>query len=94
VKRAESGSWKVTARVENIGGGTMPVEIAAAARGDRFAKDGSPDAAYREARTTITLGKGDARDVVITCPFEPDRLVVDPDAKVLQLRRKNAQAKL
>jgi ABC-2 type transport system permease protein len=93
VKRTEGESWTVTARVENAGGGTMPVEIAAA-RGDRFAEDGSPDAAYREARTTITLGKGETHEVVITCPFEPDRIVVDPDAKVLQLRRKNAQAKL
>ena len=80
----------MTVRVENAGSGTMPVEVAAA-RGDRFATDGSPDPDYREARTTIILGKGEARDVVIPCPFEPDRIVVDPDAKVLQLRRKSAQ---
>ena len=42
----------------------------------------------------LTLGKGESRDVVITCPFEPERIIVDPDAKVLQLRRKNAVAKL
>jgi hypothetical protein len=30
---------------------------------------------------------------VIPCPFEPERIVVDPDAKVLQLRRKNAVTK-
>ena len=40
------------------------------------------------------LGKGESRNVVITCPFEPQRIVVDPDAKVLQLRRKNAVGKL
>ncbi len=67
----------------------MPVEIAAT-RGERFAKDGSPSPDYKEARTTVTLGKGESRDVVITCPFEPERIVVDPDAKVLQLRRKDA----
>jgi ABC-2 type transport system permease protein len=83
----------VTDRVESAGSGTMPVEIAAS-RGDRFSQDGSPDAAYREARTTITLGDGESREVVIACPFEPDQLVVDPDTKVLQLRRKNAQSKL
>ena len=92
-KRAEGSSWKVTARVENAGSGTMPVEVAAS-RGDRFAKDGSPDAGYREARTTITLGQGEAREIEIACPFEPERIVVDPDARVLQLQRKNAQAKL
>ena len=65
----------------------MPVEVAAT-RGERFAKDGTPSPDYREARTTITLGKGEARDSVIPCPFEPDRIIVDPDAKVLQLSAK------
>ena len=40
----------------------------------------------------VVLGKGESKDVVITCPFEPEQVVVDPDAKVLQLRRKNAVA--
>ena len=71
----------------------MPVEVSAT-RGARFAKDGSPSPEYREARTTITLGGGEARDVLIACPFESDRVTVDPDAKVLQLQRKSAQAKL
>jgi ABC-2 type transport system permease protein len=91
-KLAKGKSWEVTARVENAGTGTMPVEIAAT-QGERFAEDGSPKADYREAHTTVILGKGEARDVVIACPFEPDRIIVDPDAKVLQLQRKNAQAK-
>ena len=72
--------------------GVMPVEVAAT-RGERFAKDGTPTPDYREARTTVTLGKGESRDVVIHCPFEPERIVVDPDAKVLQLRRKSAVVK-
>jgi hypothetical protein len=71
----------------------MPVEVAAT-RGERFAKDGTPASLYREARTTVTLGKGESRDLVITCPFDPERIVVDPDAKVLQLRRKSAVVKL
>ena len=71
----------------------MPVEVAAT-RGERFAKDGSPSPDYREERTTIILGKGEARDAVIACRFEPDRIVVDPDAKVLQLRRRSAVAVL
>jgi hypothetical protein len=81
--------WVVTAKLENVGTGVMPVE-AAAVRGERFAKDGSPSAEYREARVTVTAGKGETRDIVIDCPFEPERIVVDPDAKVLQLRRKSA----
>ena len=71
----------------------MPVEVAAT-RGERFAKDGSLSPAYREARAVVVAGKGESKDVVITCPFEPEQVVVDPDAKVLQLRRKNAVAKL
>jgi hypothetical protein len=92
-KVASGETWEITARVENAGSGTMPVEIAAV-RGDRFAPDGSPDGTYREARTTISPGKRETREVVIRCPFEPDRIVVDPDAEVLQLQRKSAQSKL
>ena len=46
---------------------------------------------YREARTTVILGKGESRNVLIDCPFEPERIIVDPDAKVLQLRRMQAK---
>jgi hypothetical protein len=91
-KQARGAGWEAAFRVENAGTGKMPVEIAVA-RSERFAQDGSPSAEYREARTAITLGKGEGCDIVVTCPFEPDRLVVDPDAKVLQLQRKNARAK-
>ena len=80
-------------RVENAGSGAPPVEVAAA-RGERFAKDGSAARSYQEARTTITLGKGQSREISLECPFKPDRVLVDPDAKVLQLQRKNAVAKL
>ena len=92
-KTAHGKDWKVTVKLENAGTGVMPVEVAAT-RGERFAKDGTPTPDYREARTTVTLGKGESRDVVITCPFEPERIIVDPDAKVLQLRRKSAVAQV
>ena len=76
----------------------MPGPARCPSRSPPRAANGSPRTVrptpdYREARTTITLGKGEARDVVISCPFEPDRIVVDPDAKVLQLQRKNAVTK-
>jgi aminopeptidase N len=93
-KRLRKGdSWEASTRIENAGTGTMPVEVAAT-RGERFDKDGLPSADYREARTTVVLGEGAVRDVVISCPFEPERIVVDPDARVLQLERKKAEAKL
>jgi len=91
--KAKSGeSWKTAVRIENVGTGLMPVEVAAT-RGERFAKDGSPAADYRDSRTTITLGAGESREIVIESPFDPERIVVDPDAKVLQLQRKNAVSK-
>ena len=83
-RRADDGGWVVTATIENKGTGTMPVEVCAAA-GERF-EDG-----YQDARTTVTLGAGEAAEVSVRSEFEPERLVVDPDAKVLQLRRKAAR---
>jgi hypothetical protein len=92
-KRTREGTaWMACVRVHNIGAGVMPVEIAAT-KGERFKKNGTASADYREARITITLGPGESKDIIIPCPFEPDRVVVDPDAKVLQLRRKGAVAK-
>ncbi len=88
-KTARGSAWDVSVRIQNVGSGTMPVEVAAT-RGDRFAKDGSPSPDYREARTTITLGKGETGNPNLSCDFEPDRIIADPDAKVLQLRRKSA----
>jgi hypothetical protein len=90
---AGGAAWKVTVRVKNAGTGRMPVEVAAV-RGNRFTKPGKPDPAYRDARVTVLLGKGEERTVEIPCSFSPERVVVDPDVKVLQLRRKAAVVKL
>ena len=61
--------------------------VAAAAPAPR-AKD-APEP-YLESRTSLTLAAGEAREVVIRCDFEPQLVTVDPDALVLQLRRKFA----
>jgi ABC-type transport system involved in multi-copper enzyme maturation permease subunit len=93
-KKTERGEfWDASARVENVGTGEMPVEVAATC-GERFNKDGSASSEYKDTRATVVLGKADSKDVTIRCPFEPAQIVVDPDAKVLQLRRKSAVAKL
>lgn len=88
-----NGVWEVTARIENAGTGRMPVEVAAT-QGERFDGKGriSPD--HKEARVTVVLGAGEAREVRILCPFEPEQVVVDPDADVLQLQRPAAVARL
>ena len=83
----------VSTKIKNIGTGTMPVEVAFS-RGERFPKkkeaSSSSSSKYREARKTVTLGAGESAEVTITCDFEPERVVVDPDAKVLMLGRKAA----
>jgi ABC-2 type transport system permease protein len=105
VKSKDGKGYDVTATVANIGTGTMPVEIAAMA-GERWKKPGpgsslpagltrsEPDPSYREARSTVTLAAGQSRTVTIHCPFSPEKVVVDPDVRILQLRRKQAEATL
>lgn len=96
-KSGSGDSWEVAVKVTNSGQGLMPVEVAAIA-GKRFPKDSAGDVpagdAYREARTTVILDAGESTVVTLNCPFEPKSVLVDPDALVLQLNRKNAIAKL
>jgi len=42
---------------------------------------------FRDARTTVTLGPGESREITVRADFEPERLVADPDVMVLQLNR-------
>jgi hypothetical protein len=107
-KVAAGDGYQVTLTVENVGTGRMPVEIAATA-GERWPKDpkrgavmvagGEPRAAseggsYRESRITVVLGAGESRSVTLHSGFAPERVVVDPDVRVLQLNRKQAEAAL
>jgi hypothetical protein len=89
VEGADEGAWHVTVTIENDGTGRIPVEIAAV-RGERFDDDGAPSPDYQESRVTITIGPEGQADLTIPCDFEPDRVIVDPDALVLQLDRESA----
>ena len=91
-KTREGEHWTVSVRLENAGTGTMPVDVAAR-RSERFDKTGQPSAEYRQAQTTVVLDKGQSQEITITCPFEPESIIVDPDAKVLQLQRTSAVVK-
>ena len=92
-------TWQVSVRVVNKGTGRMPVEVAAL-RGVRFPEDevaegeaesgSTTPEAYRESRASLVLGAGEEQVVEITCDFEPEEVLVDPDALVLQLQRKLA----
>ncbi len=91
-RRADGDGWLAEARLENHGSGAVEVELAAAA-GERWDGD-RPAAGYREARTRVRLGAGESVPISIAAPFAPDRLVVDPDVQLLQLRRNAALAEL
>lgn len=86
--------WEVKVTVKNEGTGRMPVEVAATTGGDRFTEEGKPGKGYHDARVTVVLGAGEEKQVTIRTPFEPKNVLADPDAKVLQLRRKSAVVKL
>ena len=87
----DGGGWIVRATVRNDGTGRMPLDIAAA-NGEREDGSGQARPDYRDARTHVVLGAGESRTVAIRAAFEPKKLVVDPDVRVLQLRRDRAQA--
>ena len=89
VARRSGDGWVVTARVKNVGTGTMPIEVAATA-GKRFPKQGEKAARYVDARTPLTLAAGQEASVTIPCKFKPEKLTVDPDVLVLQLERDKA----
>ena len=88
----EKDAWGVAVHVENAGTGKVTVDVAAAT-GERFDSDGKANPDYKDARTAVELGAGEAKDVKIQCSFKPDRVLMDPDAFVLQLRRKLAVAR-
>lgn len=98
--KTEAGN-DVTVSVWNIGTGTMPVEIAAT-KGERWAKApagasgpaSTVNPSYQEARATVTLAAGETKSLTLHCGFKPERVVVDPDVRILQLRRKLATATL
>ncbi len=105
VSEAPEDRWSVTATIENVGTGIVEPEIALT-RGARFREDGTAGEGpeeddtgdgperFEEVRTTVRLAAGDRETFTIVSGFEPERIVVDPDCRVLQLRRDDAAAEL
>ena len=69
----------------------MPLEIVAE-RGQRFpgADETAPTEPFREQRVMVTLGPRQSQEVQLHCGFEPKRVLVDPEVKVLQRGRASA----
>ncbi|GEN07763.1 Peptidase family M1 [Myxococcus fulvus] len=93
--KQDGAGWVSTVTVRNVGEGRMPVEVAAV-KGERFPKREdaktpdvqSPD--YRDTRGQVVLGAGESAEVTLRTDYAPERWVVDPDVRVLQLRRVQA----
>ena len=82
-----AGLFDVELSVQNVGTGRMQVEVSAE-RGVRFPGEGaSRSKDFQESRVVVELGAGESKELSIRCDFEPERIVVDPDAKVLQRGR-------
>ena len=100
-RREVGQAYEVTATVTNIGTGTMPVEVAVTT-GERWKKPEkgtseqaySTDPNYKEVRDSVRLAAGESRTLTMHCEFKPDQVVVDPDIRILQLKRKQAVAHL
>ena len=98
VAAPSGGGWVTTAEIENVGTGRMPLEVAAL-RGERFpadtsATDAKKEEPYAAELVAITLGAREKRAITIRTAFKPEKVVVDPNVRVLQLRRPSAEAKL
>lgn len=93
-------SWTLEVTVENVGTGTMPVEIAAESGArwpdteDGEATSSEPRDEYRAQRQRVVLGPDASQTLTFVLDFEPQRVTVDPDALVLQLRRSAALLRL
>jgi hypothetical protein len=79
--------------VENIGTGQMPVEVAAVIGERTLDSTSKKTVPYQAVKTTVVLGGKEGKDVTIRSAFKPERVVVDPDVRVLQLRRQTAEFK-
>jgi hypothetical protein len=98
VKVTNAGTGRMPVEVAATRGERFPDEkggtkkATAAEPGTVQAAEAAPEPAktYSEARATVTLGAGESQEVLLRCGFEPELLLVDPDALVLQLRRKQA----
>ncbi|MGD8395928.1 MAG: M1 family aminopeptidase [Candidatus Eiseniibacteriota bacterium] len=88
---AATGSVDVATGSMDAAGGSVDAATGTAETGSGTAA--APERAgdaWRIARQTVTLAAGEEAAVDIECDFEPQRLVIDPDLRVLMLHRDRA----
>ncbi len=87
-------AYLVETTIQNTGSGSARVFVAAQA-GERFPLVvGLFGSDYREAKQQVLLGPGRSETIRLWCDFEPQILVADPDALVLQAERHAARVDL
>jgi hypothetical protein len=108
VTKAGQGAWVVEGTLENAGTGSVAVEVAAIGAEPKPPKPApsTPQGSDAEttakpapakapdARATVAIAAGERKPFRIECSFEPLKAKVDPDAHMLQVRRKLAEATL
>ena len=97
VTKPDAETWVVEGTLQNVGTGTVTVEVGVEGRVPELAKDAPKDAKPEKApraRTTVAIGPEARIPFRITCPFEPVKAIVDPDVQMLQVRRKLAEVAL
>jgi ABC-2 type transport system permease protein len=102
VSRPVEGEWLVEGTLENVGTGSVSVEVAAIGTEPKASKpdpgtDGPETAEPSQApdaRATVAIGAGERVPFRVVTLFEPVRVRVDPDVRMLQVRRKLAEQPL
>lgn len=88
--RPAGGEWLVSARLENVGSGMVDVAVAAVGS----APSGAGAEPLTALRTARAVAPGAPRRLEWRIPFRPERLVVDPEVRLLQLHRARALARV
>lgn len=96
VVRGQEGEpqvWTTTATIENVGSGRVTIDVSAL----KSVEAASDEAPIEREVVTVTLGPGGASDasksIEFKTSFAPAIVRVDPDVRMLQLRRKLAEAR-
>jgi hypothetical protein len=86
VARRDGDGWVTAVTVANAGTGAVRPTVAVTNGATR-----DKDEAYADSRAEVALAPGGTARVEIVTPWEPRSVVVDPDVRILQAKRKSAE---
>lgn len=79
------GGYRTYVRVSNVGSGHFPLEVSLQWGASEVTRHTA--LAPHEVRSVLWIPTDDVREISIDTAFEPDRVVLDPDAVILQSNR-------